>query len=351
MSPPNYVSTTPERADLWQCSADGQEVSRLGCFPLVSAVTQLQYQSVLETLKRLKSLDMLLLLEDIELSKLSKKILLAREHSRYSSLLKTLLGGLKSGQIHVYKGLDSAFRLPDETPHLWGLSNVTGEHIDIYVSQKAPSDVAVVLHTFLALQDVPRVERYEEELLLERPGATDNGLQLPASLRQELADSTTSELLFLLQQMRISKFEHSFKEIIEKTCESLLINEPSRLAWVEVHSKQSLEGSISVRDLFQRRLEHFARKGATKLPAIDALVQLYSAVEVLVAKSLFRADRKTLDSLLSSLTSVYGRTSDTSSGDINADLFALMFFCCLRKAAFEDVYLVWPPYSDVCDAG
>lgn len=340
IGPPDYISRAPDRADLWQYSDDGQEVSPLGCYPLINPVSTVQYQNVLKTLKRLKTLDMLLLLEDLELTKLTAKLLVAREHGKHGNLVESLLGGLESGQIHVYKGLDSAFRLPDESPHLWGLSDRTKGQVDIYVSQKAPSDVGVVLHTFLALEGVPRAERYEEELFLENSGAVDNGPQLPINLQRELEDSTTPELLFLLQQMRLSGFNHSFKTIIQETCEHLLIKEPSRLAWVEIHSRQFLEGSISIRDLLQKRLEHFARKGATKLPTIDALVGLYGAVEGLVANALFRADRKTLQCLLSSLMSVYSKSSGSSCADINADLFALMFFCCFRKAAFEDVYLV-----------
>ncbi|KAF2423713.1 hypothetical protein EJ08DRAFT_595586 [Tothia fuscella] len=342
ISPPDYVERAPQREDFWHHSSDGQELSKLGSFPLDCAISPLHYQSVLNTLKRLKSLDMLLLLQEVDLLKLSNKLQSAKIRSKNPWMMDSLITGLASGEIKVYKGLDTAFRLPDESSHLWGLSDVINGHVDIFVSQKAHSDAGVILHTYLAIQGMPRVERFQEELLLERPTVTGTGTKLPTNIRRELAESTTAELLFLLQQMKIAKLSHPFTATIQHICQSILINGPSRDAWTEVHSKQFLEGSISIRDILQRRLEYFASNGATKLPTVDALVVLYSGVEGLVATSLFRADRKTLDILLTSLLGVYGPGQSlglSPSVDINADLFALMFFCSLRKAAFEDVYL------------
>lgn len=346
VQPPGCMVGAPTRSDFWEFSSDGEEFSPLGCFPLTRGVSQNQYEAVLETQKHLKALNMLRALDDVEVVKLSDRLQALRRTSQYRGLLDALIYGLSSHEVQIFKGLDTGFTLPGDIVHLWGLScssdNSPTGCIDIFVSQKAPSDVATVLHTYLAHHGVARVQRYEEELRLELENEPDSRYELPISLRSELAEATNAELLFLLEQLRISKLDHPFTDAMQNICKSILIEEASRAAWTDAHSKGFLEGSISMQDLIQRRLEELARKGANKLPPLDKLTELYRSVDQLIADALFRADRDTLNTISTALLMVYDPWKSWSQSqfvDINADLFALIFFCALRKAAFEDVYL------------
>jgi hypothetical protein len=329
------------RAEFWNTSGGGDKLSSLGCMPLRCCVTPIQYNAILTTLKQLRDLDLLQLLEDVELPKICNTIRASRTKSKNPGLLDGLVNGLASGEIRIYKGLDSAFSIPDETSHMWGLSSKS-KCLDIFVSQKAPSDIGVILHTYLAYHGVHRLQRYEEELNLELIHEDGVISRIPINVYSELVDSTPSEQLFLLQQMRMSATQSPLTDAIHDTCSQILIDDFSRNAWIETCAKGFLEGSTSIEDVLQHRLQDFARRGVVQLPKIDNLVALYEIVDQLVALALFSADRETLDCLLSSLSAAYGPSLDTPTPlylDVNADLLALIFFCVLRKAALEDVYI------------
>jgi hypothetical protein len=339
---PDWISLAPTRSDFWMTSSGGDDLSSLGCMPLSCCVTPLQYNAVLTTLKQLSDLEMLLLVEGVELLKLCNKLQALRGKSKHPGLLDSLMKGLTSGEIRVYKGLDTGFKIPDESSHMWGLSSISAKGFDIFVSQKASSDIGVVLHTYLAYHGVPRLQRYEEELNLEIKDESRETPRIPINVRSELTDSTPSELLFLIQQMRMSNVQTPLTDAIHDVCSRNLIGAPSQDAWIETCAKGFLEGSVSIEDVLQQRLEDLARRGAVRLPDVDSLGVLYEAVNQLVALALFSADRETLDCLLSSLSTAYGPSQSISKPlyvDINTDLFALILFCVLRKAAFEDVYI------------
>lgn len=336
---PAWISLAPGRPDFSLTNSGGDDLSSLGCMSLRASVTSLQYSAVLTTLKQLRDLKMLRMLEEVDLPKIRNKLQASLARSNYPELLDGLVRGLTSGDICIYKGLDSAFQVPDEAAHLWGLSSKS-RTLDIFVSQKAPSDIGVILHTYLAYHGVPRLERYEEELNLEIVHHDQLSPKIPANIRSELAHSTTSELLSLLQQLRVANVEGPIIDAIRKICSRSLVQDTSRDGWNGDCAKGFLDGSLAIEHVLQRRLEEFARRGAERLPDLDNLCLLYRTVDQLVARALFAADRESLDCLLSSLATAY----DSSVGkscyvDINADLFALIFFCVLRKAAFEDVYI------------
>lgn len=336
---PAWVSLAPMRSDFWLTTSAGDDLSSLGCMPLRASVTSLQYNAVLTTLKQLRDLKMLRMLEEVDLPKICSKLQASRSSSNNPGLLDGLVKGLISGEICIYKGLDSAFRVPDESAHLWGLSSKS-RTLDIFVSQKAPSDIGVILHSYLAYHGVPRLGRYEEELNLEAVHDDGASPRIPANIRSELAHSTTSELLSLLQQLRVADVHSPIIDVIRDICSKSLIEDTSRDSWNVDCAKGFLDGSLAIEDVLQRRLEELARRGAERLPELDNLSLLYRAVDELVARALFSADRESLDCLLSSLAAAYDSSADELYYvDVNADLFALIFFCVLRKSAFEDVYI------------
>jgi hypothetical protein len=340
---PKPISRAPSPLNFWNFSNDGELLSSLGCSPLSRGISTLQYDAVLESQQHLKTLKMLHLLDDVEVLKLTVKLQALLDITKYRDLLDSLLQGLTFNEIRVYRGLDSGFTVPGDSAHLWGVSaSSTSGRMDIFISQKASSLASTVLHVYLAHHGISREHRYEEELLLEHALKPKAMIKLPMSIHAELADATNSELLVLLERLKVSKIDHSFSTILQETCVSRLLDESSREAWTECHSKCFLEGSLSMRDLLELRLTELARRGARVLPLLDNLEQLSQSVDLLITNALFSADRDKLNTLSKTLIDVYGPENGPPSKeriDVNADLFALIFFCVLRKAAFENVFL------------
>jgi len=148
-------------------------------------------------------------------------------------------------------------------------------------------------------------------------------------------------VLSLLQQIHVSHMNHSIRAPLISYCRTILLDESSRLAWNHLQAKAALDRSLDVRQLLQLRLEHFARLGAQRLPALDGLMALYLALERIVEDALFSGDREPLNSLVNALLLAYDpwqSWTHCDHVDINADLFALIFFTVLKRAAFEEVY-------------
>lgn len=334
--PPAVLSRAPGRRNFWNLSSDGEILSPLGCYPLNRPISRTQYDAILESQEHLKTLNMLHQLDEVEVLKLTDRLRTILDSTKHRQLVDSLVLGLTFGHIAVYTALDSAFSVPGDA-HAWGVSNSgTSSHLDIFTSQKTTSLASTVLHVFLAQHGIPREQRFQEEMLLEGPA-----VDLPLSLRSELRDSTNSELLFVLEQIKVSALDHPFATAIQRTCVERLLSDASREEWTEIHSKRFLEGSISIRELLQLRLEEFARRGARKLPSLDNLEQLYQSVDFLISDSLFWAEREKLETLSTALMDVYKPFEDPSRRivDLRADLFALIFFCSLRKHAFDNVFL------------
>jgi hypothetical protein len=346
ISPPEYTPQAPIRSNFWNVSSDGEELSIRGSFPLTRGPSEAQYKAVLHSQQHLKALNMLHGLEDIQIMKLINQLDALREISPHSNLLGSLIHGLAFNEVHVYKGLDTGFQLPGVNVQLWGLSAPTNpstlHEIDIFISQKAASEAGVILHTYLAHHGIHRMQIYEELLRLDQVSEGNDKLELPIIIQGELADATNSELLFLLEQLRVSGVDHPLVRTIKNTCKSLLIEESSQAAWTEAHSQGFLEGTVTMEELLQQRLEEYTRKGARKLPLIENLIILFDSISEVMADALYQGNRHVLHSFMNALLAVFNPRWDwisPESVDYVTDLFALMVYCALRKAAFEDVYL------------
>jgi hypothetical protein len=349
---PPFKHQAQPHSDIFNVSAQGEQYSDLGCFPLTCGVTDEQYDPVLETQKHLQELDMLNPLDDVDMLKLTASLQNLLESSRYPEILETLLSGLASYDIRIYQGLDTGFRAsPDSPARLWGLSNwqdlpdsgyISARRIDIFVSNRAPSIAGTVLHTYLAYGGVPRVERYAEELRLEHIQNNSTTASLPTSILTELADASQFELLSLVHRIEDPSLDSPLAQAIYDKCVRLLVLEASEMTWCNAHSKGFLEGSLSIEDLLAMRLEELAKRGATLLPSIKNLIELYRKLDERVRVALLVGDRNALNTLGNAPLKAYDPWKSWSTCefvDVNADLFALMFFCALRKAAFEDLFV------------
>ncbi|KAK3682047.1 hypothetical protein B0T22DRAFT_432377 [Podospora appendiculata] len=343
--PPDYRDLAPPRPDFWDFSANGDEISSLGCIPLTVSANPSQYEAVLATQIHLRDLQILHRIEEIETNKLVEQLNEFGPSVRHSHLIATLVQGLVQQKVVVYKGLATGFSLPDHAVQFWGVS---GSHeaesggVDIFISRSCPSDIGTVLHTWLAHHGVSRVMRYEDEQRFEQVSSRNRSLALPLSIRAAIDQATPGEALFLLQQLYVARIHHPLTDAIEDHCTKALLDDTSAASWNDAHSRRFLEGSVSINELFRQRLAHFTRLGAIRLPLEENLTQLYGSVESLISSALFSGDSETIVTLCDALMHAYDPDNcwtDCEFVDINTDLFALIFFCALRKAALEDVYI------------
>ena len=335
---PLYVSKMPPRSDFWNFSSCGARLCALGCYDLREEITTDHYEKVARVQRDLREHRMLHTPTETEMLRITDALRKIESSSCHANLLSGLLRDLDSGCVKVHKGLDSGFQLPDDGGHLWGISDVSGMdqpfQLDIYISLKNSNDAATIWHTYLAHHNIPRVERFEEELLLTR--TAHPGAQLPLSIRQELMQSTEAEVLYLIEQLRISEMQHSFIEPIVRVSASLLITETTQNTWTALHSKACLTPSFDVEHMLQLRLEHHARTGVASLPQIENLVCFYEALEAKLEHALFMSDRDSLNAISMPLIHAYKSSAPPTPV---VDLYGLIFFCALRRVAYEDVYL------------
>ncbi|CAI6086454.1 unnamed protein product [Clonostachys chloroleuca] len=345
---PPYEAAAPFRENFWDISCLGQRQSQRGCYPIASEPTAAQYDAVVKTQTHLKELGMLQPWKGAEIHRLVTALRTLTEATQCHELVHGLIEGLQTHRIAIYKGLDTGFGVADGVSYFWGVSNAreekggTTDHaLDIFVSLKVPNDATTILHTWLAHHGLPRVQRFEMEHEFERANNL-NDKDIPISLKTGIERLSHAETLNLIQQIRVSQLNHPFCDPLIEYARVTLIDDASRFAWYHKAALNTLADSMSIREIFQARLEHFARAGANFLPTVDGLVALYEHIEVIVEESLFFGDREPLNVMTNALLEAWDpETSGEgySYVDVNADLFALIFFTLLRKAAFEDVYI------------
>lgn len=334
---PDYISGAPQRKSIWDYTSCGTPLALDGCFALREEITEEQYSLILRMQKSLKERRMLQLYGEAEVLRISQALKDLAETTAYPDCLTELLEGFVSGNIKVLAGLDSGFSLPDSGGQIWGLIDTTNERegrLDIHISLRAASDVATVWHIFLAHRGVSRLDRFSEESLLNKKAAP-----LPLSIARELENSAESELIYLMQQIQMSGTDHPYQDAIIKHATRLLLQETSRQAWVTLHSKACLDSSISMRSLLQQRLTYHISLGARQLPSIEGLVEMFEHLEVVLERALLYCGRVSMEKLTSSITEAYGHAGKRFEVTPLADLYGLLYFCALRKLAFENVYI------------
>ncbi|KAK0616354.1 hypothetical protein B0T14DRAFT_458687 [Immersiella caudata] len=346
LPPPGYFGLAPPRLDLWESSADGEQISSQGCVPLTLAATQLHFDTILETQISLRDLKMLHQLDETEVDKIVQHLRSLQPVSTQFHLIKLLIDGLLQNEILIHKGLATGFTVPDTAVELWGLAAAplsNERQLDIFLSRRCPNDTTTLLHVWLAHHGVSRVHRFEEELRLENACSLSGAhVSLPLSVRAAIDRATPAETLFFLEQLQVAETHHRFKRAIEDYCRLVLLDDVSLESWNDAHSRQFLAGSVSMRQLVERRLRDLAVAGSTHLPSADCLLELHAEMEQLFDDSLIFGNSETINKIQESLLRAYDPLDayhNCLEVDTNADLFALLFFCVLRKAALENVHM------------
>lgn len=323
---------------LWGSSDDG-DVSSAGCFPLALCPTRKQYDDIVAIQAHLRDLGMLQILGSREIRNAVQQLKRLRIDRKYRSLLLALIHGLTDGTVVVHKGLASGFTVPEASAEFWGVSDyrVAAGIVDIFISRNCPGDTSTILHTWLAQYGISREERYEAELLLEGEGI---GLRLPVSMWTAIKTSTPSEVLLLLRRAQASTPKHPFIPAIKESCKAVLVYDTDLEATNAATSSGFLSGAVSMHELLSRQLSGYSAQGIKLFPLIDSLIELYGRIEGFIQQALLNGDREAINGLTSVIHHAFqAGASGMKCIDMNTDMVLLMYFCALRKAALEDVYM------------
>jgi hypothetical protein len=347
LEPPDYPELAPRLENFWEYSFSGHKFSSKGCFPMSTETIDEHYDHVVATQKHLKELGLLQPIKGAELHRLLQAFRHFAEESESHELVHGLIDGLETHQVYIYKGLDTGFGVPEGAGYFWGVSHLRDEStdhpVDIFISLKSPNDATTILHTWLAHYGVHRRRRFELEFEFESTANLIDKTPLPLSIKTSIDRSSPAEVLALLQLIRVSREQHPFLDGLTELCKATLIGETSLCAWHHKLARKMLDGSMGVPEMLQERLEFYARSGANSLPTIEGLTTLYRTVHRLVEHSLFFGNRDPLNSMMSALIQAWDPEGQWEKRceyvDVNTDLFSLIFFSVLRKAAFEDVYI------------
>lgn len=347
MEPPSYIADAPKRESFWDVSSQGLKLAVKGCYPISTEPLPIHFDAVAKTQRHLQELQMLQPMKGAELHRLMDSYRYLVEDGETHELVTALIEGLESHEVRIFKGLDTGFGVPEGISHFWGVSSAreggSPMSVDIFISLKAPSDGATILHTWLAHHGVSHVHRFEIEYHFEvANGLDDEQFTVPQSMKTAVDRCSHAETLSLLQQVYASRLDHFFREPLIEFCRTTLIDNASRYSWYHTVSQNILDGSMEMKDIFQTRLEFYARNGATALPSLGGLVGLHESMQEIIQNSLFFGNREPLNVMTNALLDAWDpETSgdDVEYVDINADFFALIFFSIMRKLAFEDVYI------------
>jgi hypothetical protein len=345
VDPPRYADFLPRIQDFWEVSFENEPFSKLGCFPVIAGASPQDFENVVQTQTHLRDLNMLEQLRDSEVEQIIQQLQAFRRSTQFSQALEALIDSLTSRTTAIFRGLATGFQVADSAAHFWGVSSTNENCLDIFVSKTSPSEVATILHVWLAANGVPRVLRFEEEARLDKLIVSEwkPPKNIPVSIRAEMELATPSELLSLMQRLRLVTESHPLTKAMQDFSEHVLLERASNLAWTAAHSRKLWEGEVDMRKLFCTRLEEFARSGASELPTLDNLLRLHEQADCLMQQSLFTGDRDALNTLTTALLHAHDPwnswTEEARYVDVNADLFALIYFTALRKAALEDVYI------------
>lgn len=340
---PSYVVSSVRR-DFWEYSFDNEPLATVGCFPITVQASNTQAAAVMSTQHHLKEINMLHEFTNTEIHAIIETFKGLK--SGNNPLVLALIDGIRAGRIHLYKGLHTGFTLPGGATYFWGVSSQPPNapfETDIFISKKCPDDAAVILHTWLAHNGVPRLARFEEEVKIHnkfQPSRTT--IVLPITVQAALEEATESELLLLLQQLRMSGDTHIFRPAIERKCSDILLKGAATEAWKQATSQGFLEGTISMKELIKRRLSSLSKEGASALPLLENMVSLFEVLTQIIEDALLSGNREILDSIVETLLHAYDPWNSWTQCkyvDINSELVALLFFGALRKAALDEVYI------------
>lgn len=340
--PPEWVAQVKSQGSPLSISMSGQEYKALGCFPLGSDSTTIAFAEILQSQLRLKGLSLLhpvpapkikdigLLMDNFHVTLES-----STENDQLAATIKDLANQASNGSLNIYLALDSGLRKTSDV-RFWSVYNIDTEtdRPEIFVSKNAPGLAGTILHTFLSAKGFPRHVCFEAEVALaswSQDLVPNTGL--PRRMAQDIDVLSPEERLLLLQHLSLTDSHSDLTATICSYIRRQLLDTPSFAQLKELNTVGYLEGSVSVEELIQSRIDWYKEQQCPH-PSAASSLRLFSQVDDIFTQVLkfHREDE------LANITR--GLCELTEDGNIDAyiDMMALSLFCAARKGAFDEIY-------------
>ncbi|KAJ6146095.1 hypothetical protein N7497_008077 [Penicillium chrysogenum] len=338
--PPEWVAQIKSQGSPLSISMSGMAYNSLGCFPLGSDSNPLAFAEIVQSQRRLKSLN---LLHPVPTSKIQSIGLLLRQF--YDSLdlsgddehlantIKELANWASDDLLHVNLCLDSGLRKSSDL-RFWAVFDMEHDGIEIYVSKNAQGLAGTVLHTFLSAKGFPRHVCFEAEATFatwSQNVSHDTGL--PRRLIQDIDALSPEERLLLLQHLSLTGSHSELSKVICTYIRKQLVDAPSFAQLKALNTVGYLEKSTSPEELIRSRINWYMDQGC-KYPSLEVCLGLFNQADSV----LFDVLRYRREDDLAAITSGLCALLQGGSVDAYVDMMALALFCAARRGAFDEIY-------------
>ncbi|KAF3023853.1 hypothetical protein E8E15_004983 [Penicillium rubens] len=338
--PPEWVAQVKSQGSPLSISMSGMAYNSLGCFPLGSDSNPLAFAEIVQSQRRLKSLN---LLHPVPTSKIQSIGLLLRQF--YDSLdfsgddehlantIKDLANWASDDLLHVNLCLDSGLRKSSDL-RFWAVFDMEHDGIEIYVSKNAQGLAGTVLHTFLSAKGFPRHVCFEAEATFatwSQNVSHDTGL--PRRLIQDIDALSPEERLLLLQHLSLTGSHSELSKVICTYIRKQLVDAPSFAQLKALNTVGYLEKSTSPEELIRSRINWYMDQGCN-YPSLEVCLGLFNQADSV----LFDVLRYRREDDLAAITSGLCALLQGGSVDAYVDMMALALFCAARRGAFDEIY-------------
>jgi hypothetical protein len=337
------------------CSFDGLLYGTLGCFPIGLNASAADFDHVIKSQRRLRSLKLLSrmpakqlhVVADVlgsycrESSCVLDRIPASREAIAdiAEALAKTTDETDDLYQLQVYCGLDSGFHTPSGG-QFWAVweTEARTASILVYVSKSVQDLAGVLLHTHLSRMGFSRYQCFLAEYgLSELQISPQPSAQLPHRFHQDLQLLSSTDLLLYLQHLHFSDWEHDdclMLQSLRSQCEELLLEVPTYQQFKKLSNMDYISGTISDEGLVNSKLKWYR---LSQLPTLNrrSALELFRHVSEKFADILWLRDYEKLDAITSAIEDLTNRTNVDSV----TDFVLFCIFCAARKAGFDEVYI------------
>lgn len=337
--PGNPISTSPK----------GTSNDFLGCFPLGVHASRKSFDEILQSQKKLKSLDLLEPVENFVLKDFGEKLNQfcnaqdTVEHSTWHAAIQELANQLcnvaneptTKDLIKVYKGLDSGFQFQDESRYWAVFSFEDRAVLDIFISRNVQDIGGAILHTFLSSRGCPRHEAFEAEKGFWEWSTCSNSY-LPPRLLNDISSLSPSEILRFVQTLQLSsvKGNGNLIDSLIFACERQLLDATDFAQLKDACSVGFLGNQRSPQDLISLRTKWHTDNHAqhpSEENALDVFNQINDAITIVLK------ERKI--NTLQTVTKILIEILEAKKIDARMDVICLSLFSVFRKHAFDEAYV------------
>jgi hypothetical protein len=339
------------------CTFDGTLYGSIGCFPIGLNASKTDFDHVLKSQQRLRSLNLLSRIPTTQLH--ATAAVLSRYGQGSSAFLDTIamsrnaiinlaeaLAETTDGpedpyQVQVFSGLDSGFHTPSGA-QFWAVWEVEPrtKTILFYVSKSVQDLTGVLLHTHLSRLGFSRyhcfLAEYGLHQLLTDSKPISSSPNLPRRLDQDLELLSSTDLLLTLQHLQFSEWNKdcSMLLLLRRQCEEQLIEVPTYQHFKQLSNVEYISGTVTDEQLVISKLKWYR---LCQLPTIDRhhAVRLFRHVQETFLDILWWRDHEKLDAI----TAAIEKLIEKSAVDPVTDFVLFCIFCAARKAGFEEVYI------------